>query len=158
MSEATVAARGGGVFGIHALEALHVRMVERRFPAGSTARQGVKSVAYLEGDNDTSSRPARRPLVVRGLLETRLGPNAAIRNVLRRHPRQVPPVPPPGRRPTFATGPVAFLIEALDGLRADAAARQARIDDTTVAAPAPPQRSRFRRSSTCRRRRGRGFP
>lgn len=130
MSEALVAARGElEIFGIHALEALQC-MVERRFPAGSTARQGVKSVAYLEGD--AVWQAGDDGLWSWELLEHALGRSDSL-NVgdIRDNCRQFRR---PAGRPTFATGPVAFLIEYLDGLRATVLLLNGHVDDTTFAA------------------------
>ena len=51
IKEALVASRGEiEIYGFHALEALQC-MVERRFPRGVVAKQGVKAVTCIEGDS-----------------------------------------------------------------------------------------------------------
>jgi hypothetical protein len=127
MRAALVASRGElEIFGIHALEALQC-MVERRNSGG---RQGVRHVQCLEGDAVWQAGDAGAWSWE--LLEHALGRSPS-RNVgdIRVNCRHF--VAPPGR-PTFPRGPVAFLIEYLDGLRATVLLLNGHVDDTTFAA------------------------
>jgi hypothetical protein len=130
--EALVASRGEiEIFGIHALEALQC-MVERRFNAGQGdgARQGVRHVQCLEGDAVWKAGDAG--VWSWELLEHALGRSPS-RNVgdIRANCRHF--AAPPGR-PTFPRGPVAFVIEYLDGLKATVLLLNGHVDDTTFAA------------------------
>jgi hypothetical protein len=126
IEEALVASRGElEIYGIHALEALQC-MVERR----TRGQQGVKAVTCLEGD--AVWKAAERGVWSRELLEHALGRTQSL-NVgdIRdncRHYR------PPRGRPTFPRGPVAFLIEYRDGLRATVLLLNGHVDDTVFAA------------------------
>lgn len=126
IKEALVAARGElEIYGIHALEALQC-MVERR----GSAQQGVKAVTYLEGDAVWKAGDAGRWSW--DLLEHALGRSPS-RNVgdVRDNCRQFRP---PLHRPSFPRGPVAFLLEYRDGLRATVLLLNGHVDDTTFAA------------------------
>jgi hypothetical protein len=126
IKEALVASRGElEIYGIHALEALQC-MVERR----ARRQQSVKAVTCLEGDavwkaGDDGAWSWE-------LLEYALGRSPS-RNVgdVRENCKHF--VPPPGR-PTFPKGPVAFLVEYWDGLKATVLLLNGHVDDTTFAA------------------------
>jgi hypothetical protein len=124
--EALVASRGEiEIFGIHALEALQC-MVERR----TKGQQGVRAVTCLEGD--AVWKAGDDGVWSWELLEHALGRSPSL-NVgsIRDNCRHF--VPPPGR-PTFPRGPVAFLVEYRDGLRATVLLLNGHVDDTTFAA------------------------
>jgi hypothetical protein len=124
--EALVASRGEiEIYGFHGLEALQC-MVERR----TRGEQGVRAVTCLEGDEVWKAGDAG--LWSWELLEHAIGRSPS-RNVgdIRTNCRHF--VPPPGR-PTFLRGPVAFLIEYRDGLRAAVLIVNGHHDDTTFAA------------------------
>ena len=126
IEEALVASRGElEIYGIHALEALQC-MVERR----TKGQQGVRAVTCVEGD--AAWKAADQGLWSWELLEHALGRSPSL-NVgdIRDNCRHF--VPPPGR-PTFLKGPVAFLIEYRDGLRAAVLLLNGHHDDTTFAA------------------------
>jgi hypothetical protein len=126
IQEALVATRGElEIFGFHGLEALQC-MIERRKPG----EQGVKAVTCLEGDAVWKAGDAG--LWSWDLLEHALGRSPSL-NVgdIRENCRQF--VPPPGR-PTFLRGPVAFLIEYRDGLKAAMLILNGHHDETTFAA------------------------
>jgi hypothetical protein len=126
IKEALVASRGElEIYGIHALEALQC-MVERRL----RGQQGVRAVAYLEGDEVWKAGDAGRWSWE--LLEHALGRSPS-RNVgdVRDNCRHFRPPP---RRPSFPRGPVAFLIEYRDGLKATVLLLNGHVDDTTFAA------------------------
>jgi hypothetical protein len=133
--EALVASRGElEIYGIHALEALQC-MVERRFrrregEAPAEPQQGVKAVTCLEGD--AVWQAGDDGVWSWELLEHALGRSPSL-NVgdVRDNCRQF--APPPGR-PTFPRGPVAFVVEYRDGLRATALILNGHVDDTTFAA------------------------
>lgn len=125
IEEALVASRGElEIYGIHAFEALQC-MIERR----SKGQQGVRAITCLEGD--AVWKAGDQGLWSWELLEHALGRSPSL-NVgdIRENCRQF--VPPPGR-PTFLKGPVAFLIEYRDGLRAAVLLLNGHHDDTTVA-------------------------
>jgi hypothetical protein len=132
MSEALVASRGElEIFGIHALEALQC-MVERRFRADGTQppRQGVASVQCLEGDAVWEA--GDKGLWSWELLEHALSRSDSLNaGDVRENCRHFSP---PAGRPTFLAGPVAFLVEYLDGLRATVLLLNGHVDDTTFAA------------------------
>src|SRR5262249_2049663 len=110
VKEALVASRGEiEIYGIHALEALQC-MVERR----TRGQQGVKAVTCLEGD--AVWKAGDKGQWSWELLEHALGRTPSL-NVgdIRVNCRQFRP---PRGRPTFPRGPVAFLIEYRDGLKA----------------------------------------
>jgi hypothetical protein len=126
LSEALVASRGElEIYGIHSLEALQC-MVERR----TKGQQGAKAVTCLEGD--AVWKAGDDGVWSWELLEHALGrsPSLNVGNV-RDNCRQF--LPPPGR-PTFLRGPVAFVIEYRDGLRATVLVLNGHVDDTTFAA------------------------
>ena len=101
-------------------------MVERR----SRGQQGVKAVTYLEGDAVWKAGDAGAWSWE--LLEHALGRSDSL-NVgdVRDNCRHF--VPPPNR-PSFPRGPVAFLIEYRDGLKATVLLLNGHVDDTTIAA------------------------
>jgi hypothetical protein len=126
IKEALVASRGElEIYGIHALEALQC-MVERR----TRTDQGVKAVTGLQGD--AVWKAGDRGLWSWELLEHALGRTPSL-NVgdIRDNCRQYTP---PRGRPTFPKGPVAFLIEYNDGLKAAVLLINGHIDDTVFAA------------------------
>ena len=126
MREALVASRGElEIFGIHALEALQC-MVERR----TRGQQGVRAVQCLEGDAVWKAGDAG--VWSWELLEHALG-RTPTRNVgdIKVNCRQF--APPPGR-PSFPRGPIAFVIEYRDGLKATVLLLNGHTDDTTFAA------------------------
>jgi hypothetical protein len=139
IKEALVASRGElEIYGIHALEALQC-MVERRFRSGGRsvrsrdgegADQGVRAVTCLEGD--AVWKAGDEGVWSWELLEQALVCSAS-RNVgdVKTNCRHF--VPPPGR-PTFPRGPVAFIVEYRDGLRATVLLLNGHVDDTTFAA------------------------
>jgi hypothetical protein len=134
VKEALVASRGElEIYGIHALEALQC-LVERRFKpeaqAPGKAAQGVKAATCLEGDAVWKAGDAG--VWSWELLEHALGRSPSL-NVgdLRDNCRHF--VPPPGR-PTFLKGPVAFVVEYRDGLKATVLLLNGHVDDTTFAA------------------------
>jgi hypothetical protein len=126
IQEALVASRGEiEIYGFHGLEALQC-MVERR----SMGSQGVRAVTCLEGD--AVWKAGDEGLWSWELLEHALGRSPSL-NVgdIRENCRQF--LPPPGR-PTFLKGPVAFVIEYRDGLKATVLILNGHQDDTTFAA------------------------
>jgi hypothetical protein len=126
IKEAVVASRGElEIYGIHALEALQC-MVERR----AKGQQGIKAVTCLEGD--AVWKAGDDGIWSWELLEHALGRSPSL-NVgdVRDNCRQF--VPPPGR-PTFLKGPVAFVVEYRDRLRATVLLLNGHHDDTTFAA------------------------
>jgi hypothetical protein len=132
ITEALVASRGElEIFGIHALEALQC-MVERRLKG----RQGVQAVTFLQGDAVWKAGDEGRWSW--DLLEHALGRSDSL-NVgdIRDNCRQFSAFP--GRSPLLQ-GPVAFLIEYRDGLRATVLLLNGHVDDTTFAARIEGQR------------------
>ncbi len=126
LQEALVASRGElEIYGIHSLEALQC-MLERR----TRGQQGARSVRCLEGDAVWKAGDAGAWSWE--LLDHALGRSPS-RNVgdVRENCRQF--VPPPGR-PTFLKGPMAFLIEYRDGLKAAVLVLNGHLDDTVFAA------------------------
>ncbi len=126
MREALVASRGElEIFGIHALEALQC-MVERR----TRGQQGVRAVQYLEGDEVWKAGDAG--VWSWELLEHALGRSPS-RNVgdIKVNCRHFLPV---AGRPSFPRGPVAYVIEYRDGLKATVLLLNGHTDDTTFAA------------------------
>jgi hypothetical protein len=124
--EALVASRGElEIYGIHALEALQC-MLERR----TRGQQGVRAVQCLEGD--AVWRAGDKGVWSWELLEHALGRSPS-RNVgdVQTNCRHF--APPPGR-PTFPRGPVAYVLEYRDGLRATVLLLNGHVDDTTFAA------------------------
>jgi hypothetical protein len=127
IKDALVASRGEiEIYGFHALESLQC-MVERRIKSG---QQGVKAVTCLEGDAVWQAGDAG--VWSWDLLDEALSRSPS-RNVgdVRENCRQF--VPPPNR-PTFPKGPVAFVVEYRDGLKATALILNGHVDDTTFAA------------------------
>ncbi|HVS40512.1 MAG TPA: hypothetical protein VMS17_33450 [Gemmataceae bacterium] len=133
---AIVASRGEmEIYGIHALEALQC-MVERRAASGGrqppdgALHQGVTAVRCLEGD--AVWKAGDDGLWSWDLLDAALARSPSL-NVgdIRDNCRQF--VPPPNR-PTFPTGPLAFLVEYRDGFKAAALLLNGHVDDTTFAA------------------------
>lgn len=126
IDESLVASRGElEIYGIHALEALQC-MVERR----TKTQQGVKAVTCLQGD--AVWKAGDDGVWSWELLEHALGrtPSLNVGDICAncRHY-----APPPGR-PTFPKGPVAFVIEYRDGLRATVLNLNGHLDDTVFAA------------------------
>jgi hypothetical protein len=124
--EALVASRGEiEIYGFHGLEALQC-MVERR----TRGQQGVRAVRCLQGD--AVWKAGDEGLWSWELLEHALGRSPSL-NVgdVRENCRDF--VPPPGR-PTFLRGPVAFVIEYRDGLKAAVLLLNGHHDDTVFAA------------------------
>lgn len=126
VKDALVASRGElEIFGFHALEALQC-MVERR----AKEEQGVRAVTCLEGD--AVWKAGDEGVWSWDLLELALACSPS-RNVGDAKTNCRHFVPPPGR-PTFPRGPVAFVVEYRDGLRATALLLNGHVDDTTFAA------------------------
>jgi hypothetical protein len=124
--DALVVSRGElEIYGFHALEALQC-MVERR----TKGQQGVRAVTGLVGD--AVWKAGDEGVWSWELLEHALGRSPSL-NVgdVRDNCRHF--VPPPGR-PTFPRGPVAFVVEYRDGLRATILLLNGHVDDTTFAA------------------------
>ena len=132
ITEALVASRGElEIYGIHALETLQC-MVERRFAAGGAmaASQGVKAVTCLQGDAVWKAGDDK--LWSWDLLEHALGRSTSrnagdIRSNCKRFPR-------PGAWGNFVKGPIAFLIEYRDGLKATILQLDGHVADDTFAA------------------------
>jgi hypothetical protein len=126
IEQAVVASRGElEIYGIHALEALQC-MVERR----TRGQQGVSAVTCLEGDDVWKA--GDKGVWSWELLEHALGRSPSL-NVgdIRDNCRQFAPPP---NRPSFPKGPVAFVIEYRDGLKATVLILNGHVDDTTFAA------------------------
>jgi len=132
MHEALVASRGElEIYGIHALEALQC-MVERRFRRGEKggATQGVRAVTCLQGDAvwQAGDRGQWSWELLEHALGRSLSRNAGdIRANCRRFPR-------PTTWGNFVSGPIAFLIEYTDGLRATVLQLDGHVADETFAA------------------------
>ncbi|MCS7271257.1 MAG: hypothetical protein NZ703_09240, partial [Gemmataceae bacterium] len=131
MQEALVASRGElEIYGIHALEALQC-MVERRVrPQGKAgARQGVRAVTCLQGDAVWQAGDDGRWSweLLEHALSRSLSRNAGdIRANCRRFPR-------PATWGQFVPGPIAFLIEYVDGLQAAVLQLDGHVADETFA-------------------------
>src|SRR5262249_48335583 len=126
IKEALVVSRGElEIYGIHALEALQC-MVERR----ARKQQGVQAVTCLEGE--AVWKAGDSGVWSWELLEHALGrsPSRNGGNVL----DNCRPFLPPAGRPSFPRGPVAFVVEYRDGLRATVLLLNGHVDDTTFAA------------------------
>jgi hypothetical protein len=126
IKDALVASRGElEIYGIHALEALQC-MVERRLKG----QQGVKAVTCLQGD--AVWKAGDDGLWSWELLENALGQSYSL-NVgdIRDNCRHFNILP--GRIELFR-GPIAFLVEYRDGLKAAALFLNGHVDDTTFAA------------------------
>jgi hypothetical protein len=134
ITEALVASRGElEIIGIHALEALQC-MVERRTPLDGKAsipmQQGVKAVTCLQGE--AVWKAGDDGLWSWELLEHALGQSPSrnagdIRANCRRFPR-------PAAWGNFVKGPIAFLIEYRDGLKATVLQIDGHVADETFAA------------------------
>jgi hypothetical protein len=127
VKEALVVSRGEiEIYGFHALEALQC-MVERRIKGG---QQGVTAVTCLDGD--AVWKAGDEGVWSWDLLDVALGRSPS-RNVgdVRENCRQFAPPP---NRPSFPKGPVAFVVEYRDGLKATALILNGHVDDTTFAA------------------------
>jgi len=132
ISEALLASRGElEIYGIHALEALQC-MVERRVTneARGVASQGVKAVTCLQGE--AVWKAGDEGLWSWELLEHALGRSPSrnagdIRANCRRFPR-------PATWGNFVKGPIAFLIEYRDGLKAAVLQLDGHVADETFAA------------------------
>ena len=128
VKEALLASRGElEIYGIHALEALQC-MVERRFKGD--AAQGVKAVTCLQGD--AVWKAGDDGLWSWDLLEHALGRSVSrnagdIRANCRRFPR-------PATWGNFVKGPIAFLVEYLDGMKAAVLQLDGHVADETFAA------------------------
>jgi hypothetical protein len=126
MEGALVASRGEmEIFGFHALESLQCT-VERR----AKAETGVRAVTCLEGE--AVWKAGDKGLWSWDLLEAALSRSPSL-NVgdIRDNCRQFAAPP---NRPTFPKGPLAFLVEYRDGLKAAALLLNGHVDDTTFAA------------------------
>jgi hypothetical protein len=124
--EALVVAHGElEIYGIHALEALQ-GMVERR----TRGQQGARAVTCLEGD--AVWRAGDDGVWSWQLLEHALGRSPS-RNVgdARTNCRHFVPVV---NRPSWPRGPVAYVVEYRDGLRATVLLLNGHVWDTTFAA------------------------
>jgi hypothetical protein len=136
VTEALVASRGElEIYGIHALEALQ-SMVERRFePSGGRQppvlpQQGVKAVTCLQGDAVWKAGDDGRWSWE--LLEHALGRSTSrnagdVRANCKRFPR-------PAAWGNFVKGPIAFLVEYADGLKATVLQLDGHVADDTFAA------------------------
>ncbi len=130
--EVVVASRGDlEIFGFHALETLQC-MAERRDLGGKP--QGVAAVTCLEGDAVWEA--GDRGVWSWELLKHALGRSHSVNpGDIRQNTRDFhPPGAPRGDVPTKFAGPVAFLIEYVDGLRATVMILNGHVNDTTVAA------------------------
>jgi hypothetical protein len=132
ITEALVASRGElEIYGIHALEALQC-MAERRFAGAGPqpAKQGVKAVTCLQGD--AVWKAGDDGLWSWELLEHALGRSQSrnagdVRSNCRRFPK-------PAAWDYFTKGPIAFLIEYADGLKATVLQLDGHVADDTFAA------------------------
>lgn len=130
--EVVVASRGDlEIFGFHALETLQC-MAERRDRGGKP--QGVAAVTYLDGDavweaGDKGVWSWELLLHALGRSHT-VNPGDIRQNTL----DYKAPAAPKGDVPTKFSGPIAFLVEYADGLRATVMILNGHVDDTTVAA------------------------
>jgi hypothetical protein len=132
ITEALVASRGElEIYGIHALETLQC-MVERRFTNADPkpAAQGVKAVTCLQGDAVWEA--GDDGLWSWDLLEHAIGRSPSrnagdIRANCRRFPR-------PANWGNFVKGPIAFLVEYRDGLKATVLQIDGHVADETFAA------------------------
>jgi hypothetical protein len=132
VTEALVASRGEmEIYGIHALEALQC-MVERRFTNSDPkpANQGVKAVTCLQGE--AVWKAGNDGLWSWELLEHALGRSVSrnagdIRANCKRFPK-------PANWDFFAKGPLAFLVEYADGLKATVLQLDGHVADETFAA------------------------
>jgi hypothetical protein len=137
MSEALVASRGElEIYGIHALETMQC-MVERRFPGAvkgpldhDPPSQGVKAVTCLEGE--AVWKAGDDGVWSWELLEHALGRSVS-RNAgdIRANCKHFPK---PAAWDFFTKGPIAFLIEYRDGLKATVLQLDGHVADETFAA------------------------
>ncbi len=131
ITEALIASRGElEIYGIHALEALQC-MVERRFAGADPkpAPQSVKAVTCLQGD--AVWKAGDDGLWSWDLLEHALGRSTSrntgdIRANCKRFPR-------PTTWGNFVKGPIAFLVEYADGLKATVLQLDGHVADETFA-------------------------
>ena len=131
-TEALVASRGElEIYGIHALETLQC-MVERRYGNTEPSKkdQGVKAVTALQGD--AVWKAGDDGLWSWELLEHALGRSTSrnagdIRANCKRFPK-------PANWDFYAKGPIAFLIEYRDGLKAAVLQLDGHVADETFAA------------------------
>ncbi|HSQ58693.1 MAG TPA: hypothetical protein VLM40_23430 [Gemmata sp.] len=132
ITEALVASRGElEIYGIHALEALQC-MVERRFLSGGRQPpvQGIRAVTALQGDAVWKAGDEGKWSWE--MLEHALGRSQSrnagdVRDNCWRFPK-------PANWDFFKKGPVAFLIEYRDGLRAAVLQLDGHVADETFAA------------------------
>jgi hypothetical protein len=132
ITEALVASRGElEIYGIHALETLQC-MAERRFPGDRRVDppQGVKAVTALQGD--AVWKAGDDGLWSWELLEHALGRSISrnagdIRDNCKRFPK-------PPNWDFYTKGPIAFLIEYRDGLKAAVLQLDGHVADETFAA------------------------
>jgi hypothetical protein len=132
ITDALVASRGElEIMGIHALETLQC-MVERRFTNADPkpANQGVKAVTCLQGE--AVWKAGDDGLWSWELLEHAIGRSPSrnagdVRANCRRFPR-------PAVWGNFVKGPIAFLIEYADGLKATVLQLDGHVADETFAA------------------------
>jgi hypothetical protein len=131
ITEALVASRGElEIIGIHALEALQC-MVERRFEAnGKAANQGVKAVTCLQGE--AVWKAGDDGLWSWELLEHAMGRSPSrnagdVRDNCKRFIR-------PAVWNNFVKGPIAFIVEYADGLKATVLQLDGHVTDETFAA------------------------
>jgi hypothetical protein len=130
--EVLVASRGDlEIFGFHALETLQC-MAERRDRGGKP--QGVTAVTYLEGD--AVWQAGDKGIWSWDLLRHALGRSHTVNpGDIRQNTRDFhAPAAPKGDVLTKFVGPLAFVIEYVDGLRATVMILNGHVDDTTVAA------------------------
>jgi hypothetical protein len=113
------------IFGFHGLEALQC-MMERR----ANAERGVRVIRCLEGGavwTLLDDEPKWVELLEAALSRSPSRNNGDVRENCRHFD------PPPGR-PTFLKGPIAFLIEYMNGTPALVLILNGHVDDTTFAA------------------------
>jgi hypothetical protein len=127
LTGAVVASRGEiEIFGFHALETLQC-MVERRDRQGKP--QGVVAVRCIEGEDvwsQVSTGGLRHQLLEEALSRSHTRNPGDMRQNVR-------DFTPPGGRPTFLRGPIAFLVEYADGLEAIVLILNGHVDDTSIA-------------------------
>ena len=132
IAESLVASRGElEIYGIHALETLQC-MAERRFPGDlrGVPRQGVKAVTCLQGD--AVWKAGDDGLWSWELLEHALGRSVSrnagdVRANCKRFPK-------PANWDFYKQGPIAFLVEYRDGLKATVLQLDGHVADETFAA------------------------
>ena len=129
--EVVVASRGDlEIFGFHSLETLQC-MAERRDRGGRP--QGVSAVTCLEGDDVWKA--GDRGVWSWELLNHALGRSHSLNpGDIRQNTLDFLPPAPAGRdKPTRPRGPVAYLVEYVDGLRATVLTLNGHVDDTSIA-------------------------